>query len=198
MRNRLLTLGMVLLATASTLMAQFTATGNVTDESGEPVVGAAVREIGTDNAVATDIMGDFTIEVASASSMLSIESLGMETMEFQAGSMLELSMKSNATQLGGTVVSASKRSEKVIDAPASVTVINSAELAKTVAIVPTDHLTKVAGVDVMKTGLVGVNVNIRGFNNIFSGAMLTVVDDPNWSCAFSTCECLPINANYSK
>ena len=85
MRNRLLTLGMVLLATASTLMAQFTATGNVTDESGEPVIGAAVREVGTDNAVATDIMGDFTIEVASASSMLSIESLGMETMEFQAG-----------------------------------------------------------------------------------------------------------------
>ena len=124
MRNRLLTLGMVLLASASTLMAQFTATGNVTDESGEPVVGAAVREIGTDNAVATDIMGDFTIEVASASSMLSIESLGMETMEFQAGSMLELSMKSNATELGGTVFPASKRSEKVIDAPASVTVIN--------------------------------------------------------------------------
>ena len=177
MRNRLLTLGIVLLATASTLMAQFTATGNVTDESGEPIVGAAVREVGTDNAVATDMMGDFTIEVASANSMLSVESLGMETMEFQAGSMLELSMKSNATQLGGTVVSASKRSEKVIDAPASVTVINSAELAKTVAIVPTDHLTKVAGVDVMKTGLVGVNVNIRGFNNIFSGAMLTVVDD---------------------
>ena len=47
MRNRLLTLGMVLLATASTLMAQFTATGNVTNESGEPVVGAAVREVGT-------------------------------------------------------------------------------------------------------------------------------------------------------
>lgn len=40
-----------------------------------------------------------------------------------------------------------------------------------------DNLKNTPGVDVMPTGLVGANVTVRGFNNIFSGGMLTLVDN---------------------
>ena len=52
-------------------MAQSQVTGTVTDENGEPVVGAAVRVDGTKTGTVTDIDGRFTIS-APASSRLTV------------------------------------------------------------------------------------------------------------------------------
>ena len=42
--------------------AQSTITGQVTDASGEPVIGATVRIVGQDGGVITDIDGNFSIK----------------------------------------------------------------------------------------------------------------------------------------
>lgn len=50
--------------------------GRITDPSGEPVIGAAVQEDGTDNGVITDVDGKFSI-TAPSGSRLRISCIGM-------------------------------------------------------------------------------------------------------------------------
>ena len=75
------------------------------------------------------------------------------------------------------IVSASRKKEKVLEAPASVSVISAKEVENNVSLTTTDHLYSASGVDVSKTGLTSSNVVTRGFNNVFSGAVLTMVDN---------------------
>lgn len=56
-----LTLTLVLLTLGAS--AQVTVSGNVSDESGEPIIGATVMEALTTNGVVTDFDGNFKIQV---------------------------------------------------------------------------------------------------------------------------------------
>ncbi|MCF0168639.1 MAG: carboxypeptidase-like regulatory domain-containing protein, partial [Bacteroidales bacterium] len=69
-----------LLASAS-VFAQTTVSGIVVDQSGAPVIGAAVIVSGTTNGSATDIDGKFTLKNVSSSGILSISSIGYESQE---------------------------------------------------------------------------------------------------------------------
>lgn len=90
---------------------------------------------------------------------------------------MDFALSPQATVLQEVEVSAvSRRVEKAIDAPASVTVLQATELAERPAITVMDHLKGVPGVDVSQGGLVQSNVVVRGFNNIFSGSMLMLTD----------------------
>jgi iron complex outermembrane receptor protein len=87
------------------------------------------------------------------------------------------SIGSNSKQLNEVVVSASKKSEKILNAPASVSVLSEARIQQNTALSVIDNVRKIAAVDAMPTGLVSNNVAVRGFNNIFSGATLFLVDN---------------------
>lgn len=90
----------------------------------------------------------------------------------------DFAMQPQAAVLGDLeVFSVSRQPEKVIAAPASVTVIQTTELAERPALTITDHLKSVPGVDISQGGLVQSNVVGRGFNNIFSGALLMLTDN---------------------
>lgn len=95
---------------------------------------------------------------------------GTATADFQ--------MVAQAAFLADLEVSAvSTRPEKFISAPASVSVIQTTELAERPALTITDHLKSVPGADISQGGLVQSNVVARGFNNIFSGALLMLIDN---------------------
>lgn len=55
-------------------------TGKVTDQNGEPVIGASVVEKGTTNGIMTDIDGNFTLEVGDAA-VVQISYIGYRTKE---------------------------------------------------------------------------------------------------------------------
>lgn len=74
-------------------------------------------------------------------------------------------------------VSASRQPEKIVDAPASVSMVSSAEIAERATLTPTEHIKSLPGVDMASTGLTQSNVVVRGFNNIFSGTMLVLTDN---------------------
>lgn len=172
----------MLMLCASALAQTKTISGTVTDgKTGETLLGVNVlvksdMSIGT----ATDLDGRYNLKVPADAEALVFRFVGYEEQEVALGSgnaVINVTMESADTKLDILVVSASKRKEKVLDAPASVTVIGADKVEKSVALTPIDHLKKVPGVDIMTTGLTSANVNVRGFNNIFSGAMLTVVDN---------------------
>ncbi|MBT3605878.1 MAG: TonB-dependent receptor, partial [Candidatus Latescibacteria bacterium] len=99
-------------------------------------------------------------------------------------------LESEAFMQGQIVVSASRRREKVIDAPASVSVLESSDLQNRTATSVSDFVKGLPGVDSAPTGLSQSNTVSRGFNNVFSGAMLTLVDN-----RISSVPSLRLNAN---
>lgn len=78
--------------------------------------------------------------------------------------------------LDPVVVSASRREERALDAPARVEVVGPERIEEQPAVQPIEHLRGVAGVDIVSQGLQSTNVVARGFNNIFSGALLALTD----------------------
>ena len=166
-------------------MAQdVTVSGVVTDGNGNAIPGALVIEKGTTNAVKTKPDGSYSIIVPAKRlpASIMVRSVGSGSTETTVdGSETAMtyspSIGSNSKQLNEVVVSASKKSEKILNAPASVSVLSEARIQQNTALSVIDNVRKIAAVDAMPTGLVSNNVVVRGFNNIFSGATLFLVDN---------------------
>ena len=76
-----------------------------------------------------------------------------------------------------TVYAASRRTERVVDAPAAVSVVEETEIERESA---HGQLPKIlealSGVDSTQSGLYDFNVNTRGFNSFFNRRVLTLID----------------------
>ena len=82
-----------------------------------------------------------------------------------------------AIDLNTISVTASRRPEKLNDAPAAVSLVESDEIEERTVLTLTEHMKGLAAVDVATTGLNQSNVVTRGFNNIFSGSLLVLTDN---------------------
>jgi outer membrane receptor for ferrienterochelin and colicins len=89
---------------------------------------------------------------------------------------ISVDLRSQAIDLDPVVVSASRRQERALDAPARVEVVGPRVIAEQPAVQPVEHLRSIAGVDIVSQGLQSTNVVARGFNNVFSGALLALTD----------------------
>ena len=78
-------LSLLLLTAAIPAMADVVVKGTVTDETGQPVIGGGVVEVGTTNGVVTDVNGTYTISVKGAASVLQFSCIGYETVEMTVG-----------------------------------------------------------------------------------------------------------------
>ena len=162
---------------AYTLIAQ-SVSGTVIDEKGNPLFGVNVIEKSTYNGTTTDFNGKYTLKLSTTNPVVVFKFVGYRDKEIPfTGGPVNHKMVVDEIGLDAVVVSASKRKERILDAPASVSLINTEKIENTAALVATDNLKSIPGVDVMPTGLVSSNVSVRGFNNIFSGSMLTMVDN---------------------
>ncbi len=137
---------------------------------------------GTTTGTVTDLDGNYTLTVPEGVDVIVFSYLGYEEQEVNLSSYtgnpitINISLKTVNVGLNTVVVSASKNPEKVLDAPASVTVIGMDRIQSQAPLTVADNLKTTPGVDILTTGLISNNVNVRGFNNIFSGAVLTIVD----------------------
>lgn len=87
-----------------------------------------------------------------------------------------VAMPVSAFALDAVVISASRRQEKALDAPAMVALVNTTQIEQRPAVTPVDHLRSVPGIDVIQQGIQATNVVARGFNNIFSTSLHTLTD----------------------
>ncbi len=90
---------------------------------------------------------------------------------------VRLKLAPRAVTLDAAIVTASRREEKVLEAPASVSVIGRDEVAAQPSLTPVDHVAQLPGVDVVTSGLTQHNVVTRGFNNAGSGQLLVLTDN---------------------
>ncbi len=182
MKQRILLSTLFLFIAAFTFAQDITISGNVQDEKKQSMPGATVRVKGATIGVVTDDSGNYTIKVPKDAKTLVISFIGYDDKEIaiknnQGNYVVNVNMASADIGLNQVVVSASKRKEKVLDAPASISVIGQDKLERNITTTPVDQLKTTPGVDVMRTGLVSSNVVVRGFNNIFSGSVLNVIDN---------------------
>ncbi len=99
------------------VMAQTQVRGTVTDENGEPVIGASVLVKGTTVGTVTDIDGKFTLpEVPNSAKTLMISYIGMVTQEVAIAPNLQVVLKGDTRALEEVVVTAMgiSRSKKAI------------------------------------------------------------------------------------
>jgi len=159
-----------------------TVSGIIRDDQKQPLPGATVSVKGTSLGTITDANGGFSLRVPKDAKTVVVSYVGYDNKEYPVNTSggdvkLNVNMASNDISLNQVVVSVSKRKEKLLDAPASITVIGTEKLETNVVTTPVDELKGTAGVDIMRTGLISSNVVVRGFNDIFSGSVLNVVDD---------------------
>ncbi|GHT74261.1 SusC/RagA family TonB-linked outer membrane protein [Bacteroidia bacterium] len=150
--------------------------GTIVDATGEAVIGASVSVKGTTAGTATDLDGNFQLNVAD-DAVLVISYIGYATQEISVAgkSTLNIVMKED-TQLLDELVVIGYGTMKKGDLTGSITAIGEKDFAKGVATSAAELLTgKVAGVQITSNGGragSGSRIRIRG------GASLNASNDP--------------------
>src|SRR5688572_20213173 len=164
-------------------------TGRITDkETQTPIAGATVEAVTATGRAASSAItnenGEYRLaNLAGGSYSVVVTMLGYQTHRIESvrvisgeTSLTGAALTSEAFQLNPIIVSASKHTEKALEAPAAVSVVSEREIAERPTTTPVDHLRNTPGVDIMQTGVQSSNVVVRGFNNIFSGALHALTD----------------------
>ena len=86
-------------------LAQSTIKGTVSDEAGEPIIGASVKVVGSNTGAVTDLNGNFSVN-ASSNGQLEISYVGYATQKVQIGgkSNIAVVLKEDAMSLDDVVV----------------------------------------------------------------------------------------------
>ena len=115
---------------------------------------------------------------------ITISYIGYETtvvtgVEIRAAESITRDFKLTAVALIGqqVVVSASRKQEKALDAPASISIVDASEIRNREVLTMSEYVKTLPGVDYAQTGISQGSMVIRGFNSVFSGTLLTLVDN---------------------
>ena len=160
--------------------AQITVNGLVKDATGEPVIGASVRVVGTQQGTVTDFDGLFTLDGVPQGAKLLITSVGYEDQEVTAASDLVITM-AESTQMLENLVVIGYGVVKKNDLTGSVTALKPDAKNKGVVVSAQDMLGgKVAGVSVTSNSGEpggGATIRVRGGSSLnASNKPLIVID----------------------
>ncbi|MCS7082905.1 MAG: TonB-dependent receptor [Bacteroidota bacterium] len=162
--------------------------GQVVDAStGEPLPGANVLLVRSGEqapaaGAATDVQGRYSLQASAGSYRLLVRFVGYEEAErpvtLEAGRTLTVDFALRATPLllNPVVVTGSRRPEKVLDAPMSISVLEARELERNALPNTAAVLRTVPGVDVSQSALNRYQISLRGFNTVFVAKTYALVD----------------------
>ena len=171
---RILTLVMGLFLSLGAF-AQITVQGLVKDATGEGVIGASIRVVGTNQGTVTDFDGNFTLSNVPAGATLQVSSIGYVTQEVVAAPEMVIELQDNTQTLNEVVVIGYGVARKS-DLTGSVTAMRPDSKNKGVVVSVQDQLAgKIAGVNVTNGGGTpggGATIRIRG------GSSLNASNDP--------------------
>ncbi|HEV2735630.1 MAG TPA: TonB-dependent receptor [Longimicrobiaceae bacterium] len=157
--------------------------GTVAGADGAAMAGARVSVEGTRLATVADAQGAFTLaNVPEGTRQLRVSLAGYrsstQTVEVRAGeeALVAVALSAAPLELDGLVVSASRRAERVTEAPATITRVGAEALENVVGGNYAAALKDVKGLDFVQVGVTSVAINARGFNSSFNNRMLMMED----------------------
>lgn len=144
--------------------------GTVTDNAGEPIIGASVKVKGSTNmGTVTDIDGNFKLDVKPGETLI-ISYIGCKDQEVKAGENLKIVLQDNSEVLGEVVVTGYQVQRKA-DLTGSVSVVSTKDLKSSADTDPMRSLQgKVPGMTITTDGSpIGTGtVRIRGIGSFNS------------------------------
>lgn len=135
-RLKMFLTGLLLVFASTALYAQTEIAGNVTDEAGEPVIGATVVVKGTTDGTITDLDGNFKFSVEEGKTLI-ISYIGFEDAEVTAAQNLRITLKEEVSELDEIVVTGYSVQKK-------------ADLTGAVSVVKTDDIKHSSDTDPMR------------------------------------------------
>ena len=162
-------------------LAQNTISGKVVDsENQEAIPGANVIVLGSNTGAVADFDGNFTLNT-SAELPLTIEvsyvgysSKNFEVTSFDQDIVVSLDFGQNLNEV---VISASRRSEKILDAPASVSIISTQDIENTANVNdPVRNLINIPGLQFQQQSANSINFEMRAGSGVFGTSVFPILD----------------------
>lgn len=180
--KRVVFLVVLVIATLTSWGATRTLTGTVTDQNGEPLIGASIVVENTSTGTMADIDGNFSLKVPDENIILVVSFIGYETRKIHVSaseSFVKVELAEDAFTLEETVV-VGYGVQKKVNLTGAVTAVGSKELENRVSHSLTNMLQgQVPGLNIgTSSGAPGSSptINIRGTTSINSTDPLVLVD----------------------
>ena len=180
---------LALVPSTASAQGDATLTGTVVSaQNGSTLVGAnvALRDPDAPTVVrgtATDAEGSFRFTgVSPGEYVLEVRFVGYRTqrrpLALESGESRDVTVELplSTSSLETVVVSASRQQEKVLNAPASISVLQPEEIGRQTNTSTVEAIRSAPGVDMAQTGIDRREVVLRGFNEAFSGATYVLTD----------------------
>lgn len=202
-KSGIMPLAPVILAAAALLLAYGTpalaqgtgrVVGTVTEAAnGRAVAGAQVLVEGTGIGAVSGQRGTYSLpNVPTGSQTIVFSMLGFETVREQvevgsgAAATLDVALPAGFVEMGEiTVIGASRRPTRIVEAPAAVSVVTPEEIQREAA---HGQLPKLfdnqPGIDVVQSGVQDFNINARGYNSSLNRRVLVLQDGIDRSVGF--------------
>jgi iron complex outermembrane receptor protein len=158
--------------------------GRVVDATQVPVSGARLTVGGTRFAGVSDVDGRYAIAgIPAGTYEIRAVRIGQAPkvtagVNVTAGgsTRVDITVDAAPTTLAAVVTSASRRVEKITDAPATVSTLDVQAIDASIGNTFASALKEAKGVDFIQVGMTSVAINARGFNSSFNSRFLMVED----------------------
>lgn len=185
----------LLLLFSASLFSQNTVSisGKVTDkQTGAALPGATVGIKGSRISVATDNGGNYQFQKLNAGTIVLLVSyVGYEPVEVVSeidngiSAITDVQLTADSRLGNEVVISATKRAEKITNAPASIQVIGVKEFNQFAGSNVAELVSKIQGVEYTRSGIDEITFNARGINSAFNIKVFQLVDGRNSMTALS-------------
>lgn len=159
-----------------------TVKGKILDATGMPVIGAAIKELGTTNGTITDLDGNFTLTIESPESMLEVSYVGFQTqtLKAQSGKPLAITLQEDTQSLDEVVV-VGYGTQKKVNLTGAITSVKSDMLENRTTSSAVNIITgQMAGVTVVQSngqpGFDTGSLRVRGVGTMGDADAMVVVD----------------------
>ena len=169
----------LLLIFNSSIVAQ-NVTGTVSDDSGVALIGASIIVKGTTVGAITDLDGNFNLDYDGGYPFtIEISYTGFTPQDLvinQSINNLNIQLEEGVLIGQEIVVSASRKREKIQEAPASISVLTARKLAGSPQVDPVRNLVNVAGVQIQQQSASRFNIEMRGGIGLFDTNAFPIMD----------------------
>ena len=160
-----------------------TVEGTVTDERGEPLLGAFVVQQGTSNGVSTDLDGHYAIRVPAGEAVLEFQFIGYATRAITVAptqARLDVQMEQDVNMMDEVVVTAFA-TQKKINVTGAITSVNGSDIVSTpVSNISNALIGNTPGVSGLQTsgepGRNAAEIFVRGVSTYGTSSPLIVID----------------------
>ncbi|MEJ2114420.1 MAG: carboxypeptidase-like regulatory domain-containing protein, partial [Flavobacteriaceae bacterium] len=159
--------------------SQTTISGNVVDDSSQPLPGANIIILGTSTGTVTDFDGNFTLTYSQNPPFtVQASSVGFESASVEVttnGQVINFILV-EGTSLDEVVISASRTPERIFESPVTVERFGLKEIKNTASADFYDGLESLKGVDINTNSLTFKAINTRGFATFANNRFMQLVD----------------------